>query len=380
MASPTAEQRELTLIGKVEMRIALADSDSKLEATLKTYLPPLLLKMASEHVSVRNKVVSVCQHISTRTKPQSIQLPVAALVKQFKEQENSFIRHFDFVYIQQGVNRLPSTEKATLLPLVVGSISKSGKHGAQTFNLLLRLLESFPLPLRGTKEDRAMREDMAVSEADASYLASWLGKFLLFVPQKGPAQTCPGLTPEDCAFIGLQRKDDLFNPAAGGLNLLRTKSLGAKLLASGLFTDHERFLPALFASADQASSVSDVGDDMMKRAMPVANLEDEMLVKQFFGLYFGQGGAPRVRAPLGLKILGLLSKSTKSTTFANDIMRIVDDGISVANTDGEDVVMTNGPIRYVGLYTCDFQQRRRPWPVLHVAYSQDQPRHSTDTY
>jgi proteasome component ECM29 len=77
MASNTQspEQRELSLIGKVEMRIALADTDSKLESILKTYLAPLLLKLASEHASVRNKVLSVCQHISTRTKPQSIQLP-----------------------------------------------------------------------------------------------------------------------------------------------------------------------------------------------------------------------------------------------------------------------------------------------------------------
>jgi len=54
MATP--EARELSLINKVELRIALADSDLKLEAVLKTYLAPLLLKLASEHVGVRNKV------------------------------------------------------------------------------------------------------------------------------------------------------------------------------------------------------------------------------------------------------------------------------------------------------------------------------------
>ena len=50
------EQRELSLVGKVELRIALVETDTKLETTLKTYLPPLLLKLASEHTSVRNKV------------------------------------------------------------------------------------------------------------------------------------------------------------------------------------------------------------------------------------------------------------------------------------------------------------------------------------
>ena len=52
----TLETKELTLVGKVEFRIASADLDSKLESLLNTYLAPLLLKLASEHQSVRNKV------------------------------------------------------------------------------------------------------------------------------------------------------------------------------------------------------------------------------------------------------------------------------------------------------------------------------------
>lgn len=54
-----AEEKELALVGKVELRIAMADSDAKLESILNTYLPPLLLKLASEFGSVRNKVRSV---------------------------------------------------------------------------------------------------------------------------------------------------------------------------------------------------------------------------------------------------------------------------------------------------------------------------------
>lgn len=50
------ESKELSLVSKVELRIALTDSDTKLESVLKTYLAPLLLKLAAEHISVRNKV------------------------------------------------------------------------------------------------------------------------------------------------------------------------------------------------------------------------------------------------------------------------------------------------------------------------------------
>jgi len=52
--APTAT-RELELVGKVEMRIALA-KDEKLESILKVYLPPLLLKLGSDYEAVRNKV------------------------------------------------------------------------------------------------------------------------------------------------------------------------------------------------------------------------------------------------------------------------------------------------------------------------------------
>jgi len=64
-STQSTEARELDLVGKVEMRIALA-KDEKLESLLKPYLPALLLKLASEHQAVRNKVISTCQHIKIR--------------------------------------------------------------------------------------------------------------------------------------------------------------------------------------------------------------------------------------------------------------------------------------------------------------------------
>lgn len=57
-AAQSPEAKELALVGKVEMRIALTDSEKKLEDLLKVYLAPLLLKLGSEYVAVRNKVSS----------------------------------------------------------------------------------------------------------------------------------------------------------------------------------------------------------------------------------------------------------------------------------------------------------------------------------
>jgi proteasome component ECM29 len=55
----TPEAKELALVAKVEMRIALAGSEKKLEDLLKIYLAPLLLKLGSDHVAVRNKVGTI---------------------------------------------------------------------------------------------------------------------------------------------------------------------------------------------------------------------------------------------------------------------------------------------------------------------------------
>ena len=55
-STESPEARELSLVGKVELKIALTQSDTSLQSILKTYLPPLLLKLASDFGSVRNKV------------------------------------------------------------------------------------------------------------------------------------------------------------------------------------------------------------------------------------------------------------------------------------------------------------------------------------
>jgi hypothetical protein len=58
MAEFPDETKELRLVNNVEMKIALADTDAKLQKLLNLYLPPLLLKLGSPHASVRNKVAS----------------------------------------------------------------------------------------------------------------------------------------------------------------------------------------------------------------------------------------------------------------------------------------------------------------------------------
>lgn len=245
---------------------------------------------------------------------------------------------------------MSAAESDALFPIAVRGISTdrsvTSAHAATMFNMLLQLSKHFQLPPRGTREDQDLRSTLNIGEDDAKYLASRFGLLLLFTPVKARGDSCPGLIPAECDFLTVQHNEETWKPTSPfGLNLTETKASVAKLLASGIFTDEERFLPALFAAADPASSISGVGEDMLKRALPSISLEDRQIIEELHLYYFGEDypqGRRRVRVPLRLRILGLLNKSTISTTYPEKIISLVDDGITSSATDA-----TNGAMPMV---------------------------------
>lgn len=331
--SSSPEARELSLIGKVEFRIAMADTDEKLQSLLQTYLTPLLLKLASDSVAVRNKVISVCQHVNARVKAPSIQLPVAALLKQFKEQKSQLVRHFDLVYAQQGIDRLGSEARVEiLLPLLqdIAEIGTSATQGAIVFNLVLRLLPLLQIPPKGSEDDQQLKQRMGLSDEDAHFLSFWLGKLLLLFPAPAGAPTCPALSPDEYTFLNKGAPaTETWNPSAsGGLNLTETKVIALRFLGSGAFADAQRFIPSLIASADANSRLADLGDETLKRF--AVDLESPSVVEQLYDLYFGAGeadGASPARPPLQVKILGFLGKSIKATENTQRIFKLIEDGL-----------------------------------------------------
>ncbi|KAJ5408305.1 hypothetical protein N7509_002188 [Penicillium cosmopolitanum] len=312
--SQSPEARELTLIGKVEFRIAMADSDEKLQSLLGTYLAPLLLKLSSDSVAVRNKVISVCQHVNTRVKAPSIQLPVAALLKQFKEQKSQLVRHFDLIYAQQGIDRLGSDARVEiLLPLLQGisEIGTSASQGAIVFNLVLRLLPLFKLPAKGSDEDLKLKDRLKMSDEDARFLSFWLSKLLLLTPGPADASTCAGLSPDEYKFLNKDEKPtETWNPASPG---------------GCAFPDTQKFLPSLIASADANSRLADLGDETLKRF--AVDIEDSQTVEQLYDLYFGANGAPSVRPLVQVKILVFLGKSIKATGNTDRIFKLIEEGL-----------------------------------------------------
>ncbi|KAL4940810.1 hypothetical protein BDV06DRAFT_15187 [Aspergillus oleicola] len=328
-----AEARELSLISKVELRIALADTDQKLETLLGTYLAPLLLKLGSDSHAVRSKVIQVCQHVNTRVKAPAIKLPVAALLKQFKEQKVQLIRHFDLIYLQQGIDRLGSDARVEILvPLLQGisEIGTSVNQGAVVFNLVLRLLPLLKLPPRDSEDDRNLKARLGLSDQDTAFLSHWFSKLLLLVPAEKETTACPGLSPAEYKFLN---KDvpatETWNPAQdGGLNLTETKVRVLSFISSGAINDSERLMPAVIASADSNSRISDLAAELLKRFTP--NLEDPRVVQQLYELYFGSESpeGPRPARPaLQTKLLVFLGKSVTATTKTDKILQLIENGL-----------------------------------------------------
>jgi proteasome component ECM29 len=218
-------------------------------------------------------------------------------------------------------------EQMNLLPQLLHGLAKdTGKPTCATiFNLFLRLLPQLRIPLRGSKQDTELRQQLGLDEhvEDAKFVASWFGKLILLTIVRSTATgvTCPGLTVQEYEFLTLNGKQEAWDPVSDeGLNLTQTKIVVLTFLSSGAFTDEERFLPALFASGDANSRISSIGEDLLKRL--TISLEDPNRISNLLEVYF------TLKPALQTKLLALLTKSAVSTTFPQQIVRIVQEAIS----------------------------------------------------
>lgn len=267
-------------------------------------------------------MISTCQHIKIRLAGnRNVVLPVGALLKQYKDNPDSaLVRHFDLLFVQQSIGKLSRTAQLDLLPILLEGIASN--QNSVIFNLFLRLLPLMHLPSRGSKEDEELRAKVGLTDTnDSEYLAMMLGKLILFNVTKAPvapaARIPPlGLSKEDYAFFAIDGKEGVWDPKnPEGLSLPETKVTVLKFLASGAFSDAEKFIPACYAAADIDSRISSIGDDLIKRTS--VSLEDEKIVLALYKIYKTSKPALRTR------ILLLLGKSKKATEFPLRIREII---------------------------------------------------------
>lgn len=317
-AAATDPEREYNLISQLELRIASASTDEKLESILQKFLPALLLKLASPTAKNRDLTIKVAGYVNQRVKiSQNIKLPASALVKTFREAENAFVRRFCLIFIEQSLPRLETSEAIATLPGVLqfaipkaeGYDSTDRKMWAIAFDFTLEVLRQWKLPERNSKEDLALRDTFSLSEAQTDLLASKICDFLLFDPRDGSQTYDEDFKP----FFekNFKRRSEVILPLA-------------RFLFSSIFTDPQRLIPAVIMAVDANASASSMSDTIFKQSD--FDLEAETNVDALFALY------KRSKPKLQTKILTLLSRSQASTSRTTEIVTMVEAQLNSPNS------------------------------------------------
>lgn len=330
------EAKELNLLKNVENRIVFAQNDAALQTILKTFLCPMLLKLESPHAAVREKTISICQHINTRIKPSGIQLPVAALLTQFQTANAGLLlKNFDLMYIQRGLERVPTDELKPLLPGILHAFDEiSAGHSRTMFQILLNTLTQLPSPpARGSPAAAEYRQllDLDNHEKATLFLSQKFEDLLLLTlapfqsSETGNGLSCPGLSAEQFEFLTLGKKETFSHSR---LSSIKQRALEFLVVAG--FSDKTLYFPFLIAAgSDSGSQLISLGEDGLKRlTVDLDHLEisdttklNEKLTKpndtgayiiqKLYNLYLGvpETRTPAARANLKSRILNILSKS-----------------------------------------------------------------------
>lgn len=328
---------EVALIEKVELRLALANTDEKFESSLKVYLAPLLLKLASPSQDVKKQVLNAINYIITRfNSSKNLKLPIDSLLNQLKDEklnamENSInVQLYTLVFISKGISRLNPEESMDLLPKLINNFSNYNKKiQARLFNIILKLLNSFKYPKdRNTKDGlSSFRKYLNFSESqsdndidsnkDEIYLLDLFIKFLLLQPilpidNRIPTDVLqPGLSAIDTAFFTYDAgvSFDSQTLSTYKLNILKFTEFGFNLNRS--------ILLFLIGSCDSNSSISDFASTVYKRF--VIDYENDYLVNYLITLFEGDPMLNILPAKLQLqeKIINFLSQSKKAALSPN---------------------------------------------------------------
>ena len=269
----------------------------------------------------------------------AVRLPVLKLLNQLKENSgNHLVSLLDKRFLERGFGRLAITQKADSLPDLISAISTdpngiSLNGQAEIFHLLLKSLDEYRLPPRGTPDDEGLKSKLGVDESNGRVLSVWCAKLILLnINRDGVAITSPGLSSQDVAFLTLQGRAEAWDSKHDiGLSLSAAKLKALQFLASGAFSDDDRFLPALYASANSNSFVAGRGEDLLKHIAANSVLEDSGVIKELFRLYFE--GSHQLKA----RILTFLCRSGQSVSFSSEVIRVITEGLSINATGDLDI-------------------------------------------
>lgn len=333
-----SEGQERSLVEKVDLRLVLAKDDAKFEQTLNTFLPPLLLKLASPYSSVRELVYESIKHITSRVNSHfRCKLPVRQLLQQVKKpnlnegQDATNVIVYSSFFLSKGVERISRQESRELLPDIIEDISNlSSPAQTRIFHILCKVLLTWKAPLQGSSEERETIDFLNVNDSDLRFLVEKFLKFFLLVPKRtegsSVSYSCPGLSSTDVSFF-------IYSPAIYFTKDLLNQYRRAifDFTVSGLTSNDQILIPFLLVVSAQPIDISDSASTLLKRIK--IPYDDETFVKYLSDLFCGNIAEhlPPVNPQIQEKILGLLTRSILITRLPNLPLRISMDGIASRN-------------------------------------------------
>lgn len=359
--------KELQLINKLEFRIALEKNDEKLQSMLNVYMVPLLLKLKSPHAEVQQKVVEVCQHVTTRLETSDIQLPVLALLEQLKLHGDSrLLRLLNARYTRLGISRISDPEilERVLIDGILKDISKhlldetdGSANGDSTgdamviernpspagpflLHFLFQLLLNYKIPRRGDKRNETYRDFLGLQERDGHALSKWFAKLLLLSNKDAmavaPPTWLPGLTQQDIEFLTLPEFSQVWQPNTQfGLSLTNVKSKILDFAETGGLTESERQWVFLFATRDtNSAAVSERGDGYFKSGgAKLYDQKDEIAIRKLYEIYIDSNRTSSHSLTMRTRILQLLTglKPALSAEHTTSMEKVFTAGIETTD-------------------------------------------------
>ena len=141
MAAPT-EASELQLLGRVEMKLALAEKPEEMTQTLSIFLCPVLMKLASKHAATRNKVIELLRHISKRLNGNNgVLLPLEGLLGLMASSPVA-VQNFSIIYLEMAFLRESHINRIKALPqLLKGLAKRPSKHQDKILEMFVEAIE-----------------------------------------------------------------------------------------------------------------------------------------------------------------------------------------------------------------------------------------------
>ncbi|KAL3231732.1 Proteasome component ECM29 [Nakaseomyces bracarensis] len=333
-------EKERELVDKVDLRFALADTEEKFQNVLNTFLPPLLLKLASPHEVVRKQVFesikSVLQRLGSLP---SVEVPVLRLIEQAKSPNcNGTVALYSLLFASKGVDRYSRPEQANkLLPLVINGISKlSENSGSRMFNLLCKLILLWKPPMVASLEEDEVTEFLKPEDPeDLKFLMSKFTKFFMMIPNSNNSNGNAGIIPRGYSAPGLSAAEIEFFTYKAGISfnkdqLLRYKTAIFHFITRGLIvisTEEQMSIPSdaieermllliifLCVASTDSSDLSELASTRIKRLhIPY---EDHKFVDFLIEMFTGNKSkaVPPTKSDLQESIMNILIRSDYATT------------------------------------------------------------------